>query len=79
MITTVCLNPSIDKTVDVSSIEVGEVNRILNMLQFVSVNFYGERFIEQKWRIKDGKIRLIIHYQSNGITKGKMALVYYHE
>lgn len=56
-----------------------EVNRILNMLQFVSVNFYGERFIEQKWRIKDGKIQLIIHYQSNGITKGKMALVYYHE
>jgi len=31
MITTVCLNPSIDKTVDVSSIEVGEVNRILNI------------------------------------------------
>lgn len=31
MITTVCLNPSIDKTVNVSSLQVGEVNRILDI------------------------------------------------
>ena len=31
MITTICLNPSIDKTVDVSQIEIGEVNRIKNV------------------------------------------------
>lgn len=56
-----------------------EVNRIMNTLQFESVNLNGERFIEQLWTIKDGKIRRIIHYQSNNITKGKMAFAYYHE
>lgn len=28
MITTICLNPSIDKTVEIASLEIGEVNRI---------------------------------------------------
>lgn len=31
MITTICLNPAIDKTVEVETLEIGELNRILTV------------------------------------------------
>ena len=39
MITTICLNPSFDRTVEVDSLQIGQVNRVRNAR--VDLRLYG--------------------------------------